>query len=90
MKSADMRIIVGRRSGKTFRQFETMLKLMNELQADLNQAVEDMRMLGRIGANICPVCVHHNHGEGSKEHCITCIINRETDNFEWRGAKGGE
>lgn len=53
------------------------------------QAVEDIRMLGRMGANICPVCAHYNHGEGSKEHCITCIINRETDNFEWRGVKNG-
>lgn len=80
-----MRIIVGRRSGKSFREFVTIFELVNELQAKLNQAVEDMRMLGRMGANVCPVCAHYNHGEGSKEHCITCITNRETDNFEWRG-----
>lgn len=60
---------------------------ISELESKLNQAVEDIRMLGRMGQNICPVCAHHNHGEGSKEHCITCIINRDTDNFEWRGAK---
>ena len=53
----------------------------------LNQAVEDIRMLGRMGANICPVCAHHNHGEGDKQKCVSCIINRDTDNFEWRGVK---
>ena len=63
------------------------LAYIQQLESKLNQAVEDIRRLGRIGQNICPVCAHHNHGEGSKEHCITCIINRETDNFEWRGMK---
>jgi len=64
---------------------ETILRIATEA----NQAVEDIRRLGRMGANICPVCAHYNHGEGSKEHCITCIINRDTDNFEWRGVKNG-
>lgn len=66
------------------------LSLIKQLESKLNQAVEDIRMLGRMGQNICPVCAHHNHGEGSKEHCITCIINRDTDNFEWRGMKKDE
>lgn len=51
------------------------------------EVVEDIRMLGRMGTNICPVCAHHNHGEGDKQKCVTCIINRDTDNFEWRGVK---
>lgn len=60
-----------------------------ELVDKLEQAVEDMRMLGRMGANICPICAYHNHGEGDKQKCVTCIINRETDNFEWRGVQHG-
>lgn len=46
-----------------------------------DQAVEYLKMLGRMGQNICPVCAHYNHGEGSKK-CITCP---KMDNFEWRG-----
>lgn len=48
----------------------------------LNQAVEDIRMLGRMGINICPVCANYNHGQGCKE-CIRCL---KEDNFKWRGA----
>lgn len=58
---------------------------ISEHEGKLKQAEEDIRMLGRMGANVCPVCAHYDHGEGSKGHCITCIINRNTDNFEWRG-----
>ena len=63
------------------------LAYIQQLESKLNQAVEDIRMLGRMGTNICPVCAHHNHGEGDKQKCVTCIINRDTDNFEWRGVK---
>lgn len=66
-------------------QFKKMLEGDNPLESKLNQAVEDIRMLGRMGANICPVCAHYNHGEGDKRKCVSCIINRDTDNFEWRG-----
>lgn len=58
---------------------------MKEVENRLNQAVEDMRMLGRMGANICPVCAWYNHGEGCKDKCVPCITNKETDNFRWRG-----
>lgn len=47
------------------------------------KAVEDIRLLGRMGINICPVCAHHNHGQGSKE-CVKCL---KEDNFEWRGVQ---
>lgn len=59
----------------------------DRLRKERDAAVEDIRMLGRMGANICPVCARYNHGEGDKRKCITCIINRETDNFEWRGVQ---
>lgn len=62
---------------------------IHELDSKLNQAEEDIRMLGRMGANICPVCAHYNHGEGDKQKCVSCIINRDTDNFEWRGIQHG-
>ena len=48
----------------------------------LNQAVEDIRLLGRMGQNICPVCANYNHGQGCKE-CVKCL---KEDNFKWRGA----
>lgn len=47
----------------------------------LNQAVADIRILGRMGQNVCPVCAHYNHGQGCKE-CIRCL---KEDNFKWRG-----
>lgn len=54
---------------------------VNDLKAEVLQLVEDIKTLGRMGQNICPVCTHYNHGEGSKR-CITCP---KMDNFEWRG-----
>lgn len=48
---------------------------------ELYQAVEDIKTLGRMGVNICPLCAHYNHGEGGKR-CIACP---KMDNFEWRG-----
>jgi hypothetical protein len=53
----------------------------NDAEAECEALIEDIRMLGRMGQNICPVCAHYNHGEGSKK-CITCP---KMDNFEWRG-----
>ena len=82
-----MRFVAGRRSGKSFMEFKMIFERMNELQADLNQAVEDIRMLGRMGQNVCPVCAHYNHGEGDKQKCVGCIMKWDTDNFEWRGMK---
>lgn len=46
------------------------------------QAVEDIRALGRMGVNICPLCAHYNHGEGDKQKCVSCP---KVDNWEWRG-----
>lgn len=48
----------------------------------MNAAVKDIRLLGRMGINVCPVCAHHNHGQGCKE-CVKCL---KEDNFKWRGA----
>lgn len=53
----------------------------------LQAAVEDMRKLGHMGQNVCPVCAYYNHGEGYKDKCIDCIINKEVDNFRWRGER---
>ena len=58
------------------------LSLIKQLESKLNQAVEDIRLLGRMGINICPVCANYNHGQGCKE-CIRCL---KEDNFKWRGA----
>lgn len=51
------------------------------LKEERDALVADMRMLGRMGANVCPVCTYYNHGEGCKK-CITCP---KMDNFRWRG-----
>lgn len=62
-----------------------LMKQNDRLRKERDAAVEDIRMLGRMGLNICPVCACYNHGEGDKQKCVTCIINRDTDNFQWRG-----
>lgn len=51
------------------------------LKAERDALVEDLKMLGRMGQNICPVCVNYNHGEGR----LNCIACPKMDNFEWRG-----
>lgn len=55
---------------------------IEHLDSKLDEAVEDFRMLGRMGANICPVCAHYNHGAGSPEKCPKAL---KEDCFEWRG-----
>lgn len=57
---------------------------IQQLESKLNQAVEDIRMLGRTGEFICPVCAHYNHGEGTKGECVKCFTG---DGFRWRGEK---
>ena len=57
---------------------------IQQLESKLNQAVEDIRMLGRTGEFICPVCAHYNHGEGTKGECVKCLTG---DGFRWRGLK---
>lgn len=51
------------------------------LKKERDALVEDIKALGRMRQNICPVCAHYNHGEGSK----TCISCPKMDNFKWRG-----
>ncbi len=58
------------------------LALIQQLESKLHQAVEDIRMLGRTGEFICPVCAHYNHGEGTKGECVKCLTG---DGFRWRG-----
>ncbi len=60
------------------------LAYIQQLESKLNQAVEDIRMLGRTGAFICPVCAHYNHGEGTSGECVKCLTG---DGFRWRGEK---
>lgn len=70
----------------------TLNKLVEQnkcLRKERDALVEDIRMLGRMGQDICTVCAHYNHGEGVKEKCISCIMKWDTDNFEWRGMKEG-
>lgn len=66
---------------------EDALALIQQLESKLNQAVEDIRMLGRTGEFICPVCAHYNHGEGTTGECIKCFEG--DDGFRWRGEKDG-
>lgn len=61
-----------------------MRNIIQQLESKLNQAVEDIRMLGRTGAFICPVCAHYNHGEGTPGECVKCLTG---DGFRWRGEK---
>jgi len=63
--------------------------LIEQLQTKLAKAVEDMTMLGRMGANVCPACANYNHGEGAKDACISCITQKEADCFKWRGMRDG-
>lgn len=59
----------------------TISELLGKEINERVQAVEDIRALGRMGANICPLCAHYNHGEGGKQ-CIACP---KMDNWEWHG-----
>lgn len=61
-----------------------VIEYIKQLESKLNQAVEDIRMLGRTGEFICPVCAHYNHGEGTKGECVKCLTG---DGFRWRGEK---
>lgn len=60
------------------------LRSDDSLESKLNQAVEDIRMLGRMGKFICPVCAYYNHGEETKGECVKCLTG---DGFRWRGEK---
>lgn len=62
----------------TVRTIEGLLK-------ERDAAVNDMRVLGRMGENTCSVCANRNHGEGGQK-CIGCLIE---DNWEWRGVQEG-
>lgn len=64
------------------------LMAQNELlRKERDAAVEDIRMLGRTGEFICPVCAHYNHGEGTTGECVKCLTE---DGFRWRGEKDGK
>lgn len=73
--------------GCTSRLSRDTLALIQQLESKLNQAVEDIRMLGRTGEFICPVCAHYNHGEGTSGECVKCLTG---DGFRWRGEKEEE
>jgi len=57
-----------------------------KVKTAVEQAVEDIRLLGRTGEFICPVCAHYNHGEGDPKHCPKAL---KEDCFEWRGVQNG-
>ena len=65
-----------------FEQGRTIVGLMlNE-----EKTVEDIRLLGSMGQNICPVCAHYKHGAGNPEKCPNAL---KEDCFEWRGVEHG-
>lgn len=59
------------------------LALIQQLESKLNQAVEDIHLLGRMEF-ACPVCAYYNHGEGTGGECVKCLTG---DGFRWRGEK---
>lgn len=64
------------------------LMAQNELlRKRCDAAVEDIRLLGRTGEFICPVCAHYNHGEGTTGECVKCLTG---DGFRWRGEEHAE
>lgn len=69
---------------KTFTMY--LIERCDSLYKTLDAAEEDIRMLGRMGANICPVCAHYNHGAGNPGKCPKAL---KEDCFEWRGMKEG-
>lgn len=86
-----MLFFAGKRNGKGLSAAEALIDRLNKeteevirLQTALNQAVEDIKLLGSTGEFICPVCAHYNHGEGTKGECVKCLTG---DGFRWRGEK---
>lgn len=64
-----------------------LLYEVKALKEERDALLEDIRMLGRRGEFICPVCAHYNHGEGTKGECVKCLTG---DGFRWRGEKGAD
>lgn len=84
MRKKAMQEEIARLRDVVMEQGRAIVGLMSEcegLRGERDSAVKDIRMLGRMGANVCPLCVHYNHGEGSKQ-CVSCP---KGDNFRWRG-----
>lgn len=65
----------------------SLIEKCDSLYKTLDVVVNDIRMLGRMGANICPVCAHYNHGAGDPKQCPRAL--KGEDCFEWRGTKEG-
>ena len=61
------------------------VRTIEGLLKERDAAVNDIRILGRMGENTCAVCKNRNRGEGG-EKCIGCLIE---DNWEWRGVQEG-
>lgn len=59
----------------------------NRLKKEYDALETDIRMLGRMGQNICAVCAHYNHGAGDPKRCPRAL--KGEDCFEWRGVKNG-
>ena len=62
---------------------EIALQAIEQLEAERDQAVEDLRYIGKLRENNCTFCLYYNHGDGSKE-CIRCGMFGE-DHWQWRG-----
>lgn len=61
-----------------------VIETVKEAKETIVQLEKDIRLLGRMGANICPVCAHYNHGSGDPDHCPRAL---KGDCFEWRGVQ---
>ena len=59
-----------------------------QLEEELNQAVEDLRNLPKMGVGNCPVCIHYNHGNGDNT-CVVCGT-KGVDCWQWRGVPAKE
>lgn len=71
----------------TMEQTDFIIETVNDAKKTIIQAVEDLRLLGRMGQNVCPVCAHYNHGAGDPKRCPRAL--KGEDCFEWRGMKEG-
>lgn len=67
---------------------EQFLEKIQQLEAERDQAVEDLRYIGNMYECNCLCCLHYNNGEGSKP-CIECG-GKGVDHWRWRGVPAKE
>lgn len=90
MRKKDMQEEIARLRDVVMTQGREIVAMMRECEAlreERDKAVFDMRVVGCMGASVCPVCTHYNHGAGDPKHCPKAL--KGEDCFDWRGVKEG-